>query len=295
MNKLTVPYKGKFVRFDFASDWSEVPARALPWLGKNLWPMAVTYRHLLQCIAENKYLETIKVDTDLQTGRIAVLKQLCGIGWWPFSRRNRAFYSLEADEVADVLQHINFVFKRIDVKQPFDEFDFLGYTYYGPKEKLANLSGAEFHFAEIAFTKALQGDEHAVAELAAILYRPRGKGQKHDPNNFAFTGDVREPFNRFSLDKRAKHFLALSDKKKYPILLWFAGCRAAIIENYPEIFSKGTAEGNGNGWMDIFRALAKEPLHFEAIAEKHLSFLLWELTKIDQDARRAELAKLNKQ
>lgn len=293
MNKLTIPYRGKFVRFDFAERWDEVPPSALPWLGKNLWPMAAAYRQLIACIQENKYLETIKQDVALQSMRIAVLKRLCGIGWWPFSRRNQAFYSMEVDEVADVLQTINFIFKRIELKQPFGSFRFWGYSYYGPQEKLANLTGAEFHFAEMAFTKAIQGDKHAVAELCAILYRPKGKGNKHNPNHFLYTGDVREPFNRFSLDKRAKHFLGLGDKVLYPALLWFAGCRAAIIENYPEIFSKGSAEGNGNGWMDIFRALAKEPLHFEEIANKHLSFLLWELTKLDQDARRAELAKLN--
>jgi hypothetical protein len=287
MNKLTIPYKGRFYRFDFAGSWHEVPAHVLPWLGKHIWPMIDTYRELVEVSKANppRDLELLLLDGRLQEHRIELLRRMCGVGRWPFSKKNKAFYSMLPDEVADVLATLNFIFKKIELQQPFAHFGFWGYRYYGPRPGLENLSGAEFHFAELVFAKALTGDAKALAELVAILYRPKGQGPKHNPESDDYCGDVRVPFNRFAVDARAKHFLALADKVKYPLLLWYAGQRARIMEGYPEVFSgSATEQAINEGWLPIFRALAKDPLNFDVVAEKPLTFILWELTKLHQEA-----------
>lgn len=293
MNKLSIPHKGRIHTFRFAANWQEVPAHVLPWLGKNIWKGATLYRELIKALDADEYLHSLKIDEQLQKLRITLLRNMCGITWWPLSRRNRAFYSMLPDEVADVLQSLNFVFKKIEVARPFSRFRHWFYWYYLPAENLGNLTAGEFHFAEIAFTKAIDGDNLALARLCAILCRPKGRDNRHNPNSAVYCGDVREPFNRHIIEHRAKHFLSMPGKYKYPVLLWFAGCRAAIIENYPEIFSGSGDGGSSDGWLDIFRALSKNPLSFDEVANKPLSYLLWELAKMDQDRRREELRKLN--
>jgi len=293
MNKLTIPYKGRVHTYLFAEEWAEVPARMLPWLGKNIWPMVSLYRHLLQQIEDKDYLKSLTTDTRLQVYRIELLTQLCNIGKWPFSSRNRAFYSLMADEVADVLSTTNFLLKSIDAKRPFKSFRWRFTRYYGPEELLNNITAGEFHFAEKAFVGAMQEDKEALAMLCAILYRPKGKTGAHTPGHADFKGDVRLPFNRHEVEERAKRFTKLPGKYAYPVLLWFAGQRAAIINNYPEVFSGSGDGGSADGWLDVFRALAKNPLHFNEVTNMPLSFLLWELAKLDQDRRREELRRLN--
>lgn len=293
MNKLSIPYRGKIYTFNFASNWAELPKSIIPWLGQNIFNGAMLYRELIASHKGDDYLHTLKIDEQLQKLRITMLRKMCNITRWPFSKRNKAFYSMMADEVADVLHSLNFVFKSIEMKRPFGSFRFWFYKYYLPTEHLGNITAAEFHFAEIAFAKAIDGDQKALAELCAIVCRPKLHENTHNPNHPLYNGDVRTPFNRHAVPKRAKHFLALSNKVKYPILLWFAGCRAAIIENYPEVFSGTGSDAQSDGWLDVFRALAKDTLRFNEVANTRLSFLLWELAKLDQDHRRNELRKLN--
>jgi hypothetical protein len=293
MNKLVVPFKNRNYRFTFASNWQEIPPNLLPWLGKHIWPMIALYKQLMQSIDEKSYLKSLKLDEELQTYRIQVLKKLCNIGWWPYSKRNRAFFSLLGDELAEILLYTNFIFKKIELKKPFESIRFRFKTYYLPTENLDNITAGEFHFAEKAFVQAISGDKAALAQLMAILWRPRGKGPQHDRTHHKFTGDIRTPFNPHTIESREGLFAYLPGNYSYPTLLWFAGCRAAIIENYPEIFTGTDQGGSEDGWLDIFRALARDPLKFEEVANKKLHFLLWELTKMDQDRRKKELQTLN--
>jgi len=289
MNKLVVPYKDKNYTFSFASQWSELTNAQLQFIALHFTMWAKTYRAFVKSIADENYEETPALDLELQDQRINLLVNLCNLHWWPFNKRRRAFLSMLPDEVADVLLSVNFAFKEIGTFLcPLPSFNYNGNKYIGPGEDLNNISGAEFHFAEMYYSMAIDGDNEALNNFIAILYRLQGKGEKYKESKQFFKGDMRVEFNRFAVEYNARTLKKFSYKHKRLILLWYTSCRNQIIKNYPHIFKRAenSASSNGNdGWMPVFRALAKNPIDFEAIANQRLSYLLWELGQKHDDAK----------
>lgn len=292
MNVLTIPYKKKVYTYTFASSWAEVPAKHLPWLGKNIWPIIDAYKSFVDQVKKGNHNEAAKLDATLQDFRITLLIKFCGITKWPFKKRNKAFYSLEPDEVADLLECLGFLFKKLEVKRPFDSFERKMTAYFGPDENLGNISAEEFHFAERAFIKATEGDRDAAAQLAAILYRPMGKGSQYNPTNEHYKGDLRQKFNRFALDAFTRRYAKVPDTVVYPILLWYGSCRLKIMSAHPAIFNGKGGKPSNDGWLEVFRALSKSTLEFDEIASKPLSFLLWEMGKLHNEAQERERQKI---
>lgn len=119
---------------------------------------------------------------------------------------------------------------------PFFYFRFR--KYYGPKNKLSNLTAEEFTLCEFCYEQFdLTKDVKYLNHLTAILYRSR--------RWFNIDNDLRAGLKTLSFEKRALRFAKLPDRLRYAIYLNYEGCRNFIIKNNPEIFKKGKGAGKG--------------------------------------------------
>ena len=104
--------------------------------------------------------------------------------------------------------------------------------FYGPADKLANLTMEEFSFADLFFYEWTQNrdDEAALNRLMTVLYRPKDKQ--------ATAKDVREPFEKSLLPQLAKYIQRLDKEVKLAVAMAFAGSRQYIEKQFPVIFPK---------------------------------------------------------
>ena len=118
--------------------------------------------------------------------------------------------------------------------------------WFGPSNKCYNLTLNEYLHAETA----VYGFEVTkrfcyIDRLCAILYRPAGRG--------AHPGDRRRSFNDFTYTKHARWFRLLPRYKRYAVLLFYTGCRQAIVAAFPHIFGKGSTSAPANPAFEIQR------------------------------------------
>ena len=229
-------------------------------------------------------------DEILQSLRMEFLSILIGVRSYYLMRltqKGRAFLGLYPDEIQELCQHTNFLFQENQrTVNPLPKFRRWCRVYHGPSDRLANITAGEFHFADLFFQEWMDTEsENALNNLVAVLYRPKGKGDLHDPNSDFFSGDIRIPFNQNSIEARAKRLAGISRAKKLAIAHFYEGCRNGIIEAYPEIFKKnGKRSGSSEGWIPVFRALSKD-IHYERIAEMRLGRVLYEMVESQKEAQ----------
>lgn len=124
--------------------------------------------------------------------------------------------------------------------------------YYGPADKLANLTAHEFfNICEPLYWQYKKtNDERHLNALCAVLYRRKRTGIIDD--------DIREPITDAGIGLRAKRFKQLALGFKLAILFNYEGCRNFITGKYPEAFEgkKGKSKRPG----DVTLALAGGPL-----------------------------------
>jgi hypothetical protein len=109
---------------------------------------------------------------------------------------------------------------------------------FGPKEKLKNIVFEEFMFAESFLDAYYQKkDLEHLYKFAAILFRPKG-GNKNT------TGDIREPFNRHTVDARAELIKKIDMGVLQAIVLNYNGCKAHMMRLFPYIFVPNETEDN---------------------------------------------------
>jgi hypothetical protein len=119
--------------------------------------------------------------------------------------------------------------------------------YYGPEDRLSNITIGEFRRLEFywqAFTKSYElsakSYEHRDSAegfldlLIATLYRPKRKG--------LIDKDVREDISEHGLRLRAEQMAKLPRKVRHAILLNYEGCRAYIREKYLDKLPKGESK-----------------------------------------------------
>lgn len=297
MNTLQINSNGTTHKLNFPSSWEEFTAKQLRYIAQRFLTWGKTNQQFLESIKLNTAPFTIALDETIQTERINLLLALLNLPKWPFRKEKKALFSLTADELKDVLQELTFVFEEIKpFNCPLPTFKHKSKTYHAPAESLQNITGSEFHFLEMCYSEACAQKTESLNLLVAILYRQKGNGPEHTEKSQAFVGDVRTPFNRFAADKNAELLATLPHETKMLVLLWYTSCRNAIIKNHPHVFKTSSAkseteETENNGWMSVFRNLAKNPLDFDDIANKNLSYLLWELTNLHFEAEEAKRQK----
>lgn len=129
---------------------------------------------------------------------------------------------------------------------------------HGPSDNLSNITGAEFHFCENALRDFHESaDLNYLREIVQILWRPAKP--KSEINSPKWDGDLREPFNYHTYERRKKSVSRLTVQQLYAIHQFYTGARAQIIATNPEIFTTNNeqlATTNDKGWLDVFYSLA---------------------------------------
>ncbi len=133
-----------------------------------------------------------------------------------------------------------------------------GKRLYGLGDNFDNLIGSEFIIADNHFFNYFSsGNTADLDKFVACLYRPKRKN--YNPHSPDFKGDIREDFNSFLVDARAKKLAKVSLAKKLMAYTYYIGCRTEWEEMYPYVFPKETGEQSLNyGWLEALYKNAGE-------------------------------------
>lgn len=164
---------------------------------------------------------------------------------------------------------------------------------YGPAANFNNLVMGEFICTETLFLAWHKTKDHKFLDLlVAILYRPKRKG--YNPNSPDFKGDVREDFNPNLFEGRADKWIKhVPAHFKMAVLYYYVGCRAALMEQYPEAFSgsdEATSIPTAAPLVDMLHDLPNDKFGTIDAAEKALVHtIFYEINKVNK--RQKETAK----
>jgi hypothetical protein len=127
--------------------------------------------------------------------------------------------------------------------------------YYGPSDRLFNISFAEYIHAETNANRFLKDkDVTYLDKLIAVLYRPE-RSDVH-PGSEEYNGDRRIKFNDHKIDERAEKISRINHNLKYAILLFYQGCQRWYHQQFPHVFSyKKGSKGDGLGFLGLVDAL----------------------------------------
>ena len=111
--------------------------------------------------------------------------------------------------------------------------------YYGPEDKLFNLTFNEYQSAEnyyLAFNKLRE--VKYLDMLVATLYRPRIKNLRGELRKPSFNGDIREPFNDYLTQRRVKKVSRLNIAYKWVVFQFFSGSVCHLQKTYSLVFQE---------------------------------------------------------
>lgn len=195
-------------------------------------------------------------------------------------------------------------------KCPYPRIDFPGKKrknkrWYGPADKLANISIYELGTLFTLFEKFMKtGKEEFAERLIATMYRPSKAITKPNKKS-AYNGDRRLPLlhHEATIDGRIKQ-IQQKDKDgkkilpqafKQITLFWFASCRQEIIESFPNVFSTNDDNpwgeqnsGNNYGWGGVLLSLADGLVNLDNISQQNHNDALTYLSYLE-DQRKAQV------
>jgi hypothetical protein len=159
--------------------------------------------------------------------------------------------------------------------------------YYAPADELANVSFLEFAFADAYFVAYCHNREAQwLDQLLGTLYRPQRAG--YNPAAADYAGDRRAPFNENLIERHAARLARLPEATKLLVLTWYRGCRHALEQRYPDVFTPATDEqvrSHPDGWSFVLREMSGQA--FGSFAETGRQEAGQVLAKMNDDVARA--------
>lgn len=211
-------------------------------------------------------------------GKLLLLKSLAKMSWWKFLR-------FPQDGFLKVLFASDFVLKSNGLtKQLLPKYK----QFYGPGSGLDNLKIKEFVFTELYYSEYThEKSKEALDKLIAVLYRPAKKGYDKIKNA---DGDIREAFNDNLTPHYTKKIQHWPEDVKQAILLWYSGCREALVRQYDNVFQGGDGEESKYGLWSLMRSVAKNGVFgdFDRVQEQYVSSILMDLDETVSEAKRIE-------
>jgi len=125
----------------------------------------------------------------------------------------------------------------------------------GPSDALGNITWAEFCAAQNAYAN-YANTKHIkhLHKLIAILWRKPVDGLKVGAENY--TGDLRQPYNDFTVDTNAARINnTFRANQLTAALLFYEGCLGYIIKEYPELFKNNGTPSKTKG--DVFKNMLR--------------------------------------
>lgn len=158
-------------------------------------------------------------------------------------------------------------------------------TYYGPAAELANVSFLEFAFADAYFVAYANSQEvQWLDQLVATLYRPGRRMAKG-----LAAGDRRQPFNEHLIEAQAARLARLPRLTRLAILTWYHGCRRALEQRYPLVFTAAGEQqdkGHPDGWGYVLREMSGQAFGNYDETARQLAHQV--LAKMNDDLARAQ-------
>jgi hypothetical protein len=127
-----------------------------------------------------------------------------------------------------------------------------GKTFYGPADKLFNLTLEEYIVCEELFDKfhASREDEY-FDKLIATLWRPKNKGIISQ-----YVEDIRSPYEDRYTTAYCRRLKNLKQDQKTAIYLFYAGCRKFLRHRFPDVFKSASGgSDDGLGMLSLVDAL----------------------------------------
>jgi hypothetical protein len=174
--------------------------------------------------------------------QIHALKQLCSLGSFSFG--------MLSPKVVHELIHehkvIDFIFETPVMKQ--NPVFKLNRKLYSIQEDFNYLTVKEFAFLDQIFQAFKDKNESKDLDLfCATIYRPAADSSD--------SGDIREPFDRNTIEKRVKYFSKVSSPKKRLAMLWFEIKRLELPKRYPLLFS-GSSSDSSQDWLKTILSMS---------------------------------------
>jgi hypothetical protein len=162
---------------------------------------------------------------------------------------------------------------------------------YGPGDNLKGVIYDEFAYAEIQYLQYAQAkDPVALDKLVAALYRPKRKD--YGPHSPHYQGDIREDFNSYLVEGRAKRLASLPMGQKLAILLYYQGCRNQLIAAHDKIFSSD--ESNKpvkHPWLQMIRHVPSDKFGpIDQIERQRVHKVLFHLNEMMRENQEAVAA-----
>lgn len=174
--------------------------------------------------------------TDLKVALVCIFMNLK----WYTLKKNLDFALLtRSGRIVDLFKFTEFITHSNDITiDLIGRIRYRGASYYGPKDRLLNLTIGEFGDADTAYNRAaVDTSKDNLALLAAILYRPQCYSEQHNPKSASFIGDVRVPHQIAAAIERKRVFEKLPEKLLYAVFLQYQGFRNYLTEEFRPVFT----------------------------------------------------------
>jgi hypothetical protein len=192
-----------------------------------------------------------------EEARLRILKLLMGLSDYEFlrpSRRQRINERLMLQYFEKLFPEVDFVFseEKLFVKNFIPKFNHRGITYYGPSDKLANLTGDELEKTDFFYSafNATKKPELLLG-IAATIYREEADGEKRKDNRIAFDDADIEP--------RMKALEGLPEYIVLGIRMFYERSLMQWQKDYAKVFSQGKEKNKKpdlQAWRKLNRAMA---------------------------------------
>jgi hypothetical protein len=168
-----------------------------------------------------------------------------------------------------------------------------GRNFYGPSSELMNLRFCELDAAEQELYDWQQDTSKMeyLYRFVAVLYRPGKMSFKKGD----ITADRRVAFDQSQVARHARIIKrSVPTHKIFAILLWYKGCRQAIVNLYHRAFdpAAGDAEGGRPQYFPLMRMIAKEGIYgdIDKVEQMYVHTALMELEATIEEKEAAEAA-----
>ncbi len=277
MTQIELKYNGKLELISFPSVWNELTERVLLYVG-DYWESWRLLALAKESLLKAKALLVIEIVSEqLKISRAKVTELLKKIAPEP---------------LAELCHLTDFIFEGNTLTIcPIKFIITAEGNLYPPDDALGNITIGEFNFADGHFMKYLaSNDITEVENLIGVLYRTRASGKLK-----------RLDFEMSEVEKHFDSIKKLRYAQRQLILLWYIGCREAIVKGNEDLFDReAEEESRGAGWTDLIRAMSKGIFGtFKETEQTDLFLVFMELRAIKAENLRKkeemdELERLNK-
>jgi hypothetical protein len=217
-----------------------------------------------------KFKSIIKIvfDEDNYANRFKILQILAEI---PSKLKRR----ISDEALYEMTNLLDFIYERDNLPK-LDEINIDGLIFLFPETEMLHSSVIEFAIADQLASEIIEGNYSKLDNLFFTLCRPKTP----EEINHKFSGDLRERYNSFLIDKRIKE-LASKVPFYYKIYLFFffLSVKRTVKERYTELFPKPkegenieNSEPQVIGWLKLIKSVSETGLYGNFDETSHYNF-----------------------